>query len=264
MEPIHTKQSQFVHKETAMRGFALSSLFCSLFCPSLTSQEVGWHRYEVAGGVPLAVLYVPDAPRETTFTLLPLGLSADDAGRAQFSHLVEHMLIRATDPDSLRVDGIEINGETTTGALRMDTYAELEQWRAALARHVAWLGTRTFDASVLAREKRRIAGEEASTVPRGHSHKWAAAAWNQVVNHGAAHAAVHGDVAGATLEELRDYVQDHVHIDARVRIFAAGPIEPDQVRAALAELFEAVEVEPVPAAKTRPEPAARSPGSAGP
>ena len=42
-------------------------------------------RFELPGGVRLAVLYVADAPRQSTFTFLPLGLVSDGPGETQFN-----------------------------------------------------------------------------------------------------------------------------------------------------------------------------------
>jgi hypothetical protein len=215
-------------------------------------------RSELPGGVRLAVLHVPDAPRQSTFTFLPFGLVSDAAGEAQFAHLVEHMLIRSTDPDSLEPDGMQINGETTSSGLRLDTYAEPEHWRASLERHVAWLTADAFEPGVLEREKQRIAGEEATTVAGGYTHKWAEAAWHQVVSHGRPHAALHGDVADADVAAVRACVERSIRVDPDVTIVSVGPIAPDDVRdvlrAALASALARTGARsgPRPASDSRP------------
>src|SRR5262249_41091222 len=148
--------------------------------------------------------------------------------------LVEHMLIRSTDREGLQAGGITFNGETGALGLRLETFADPRDWQPALERHVRWLMADTFDAKVLAREKENIASEEATTTAHGYSHKWAAAAWNQIVCHGREHAAVHGDVARATVDEVRDYVRAKVAPGDGVRIVAVGPVAPESVREFLA------------------------------
>jgi len=190
-------------------------------------------RFELSCGIRVAVLHVEDAPLQSAFSFLPLGLIDDDADAAQFAHLVEHLLIRSTDPDALEVDGLRLNGETTTRALRLEALGPPERWREGLARHARWLAARDFDAATLAREKQRIAAEERGTVPAGATHKWASAAWHQVVAHGARHVALHGDVAGVGLEAARDYVRRRVAIDDGVRMLLVGPVPPRELREAL-------------------------------
>ena len=68
-----------------------------------------WENFELENGVRVTLVHAPDAPRQHFFTFISGVLLGDGAGRTQFSHLVEHMLIRATDPGSLVADGIEIN-----------------------------------------------------------------------------------------------------------------------------------------------------------
>lgn len=204
-------------------------------------------------GIRVTVIHVPGAKRQSTFTLLPLNLVNDAANRTQFSHLVEHMLIRSTDPDGLEVDGILINGETSSGSLRLETIAPPAKWRDALERHGKWLTASTFDAEVLEREKGRIDGEEESTIVRGFTGKWAEAAWNQVVRHGLTHAAAHGDVADASVEMVAEYVRARVKTGPMVRVVTVGPVAIDETLAAVRKVFgELPRMDPVTPKPTRP------------
>ena len=203
--------------------------------PPMLETEDPFARFELPGGVQLMVLHMADAPRQTTFTFLPLGLLHDDAEHAQYAHLVEHMLIRSTDPNNLSAPGMTFNGETTGDALRVETYAEVDHWEASLDRHLSWLDLEQVSAEVLEREKGRIAQEEASTVQGGYTHKWAEAAWNQVIRHGQSHAAVHANVESATPTQLVDYAKRHLGQEGTVLIASVGPIDPVAIRAKLAE-----------------------------
>lgn len=216
-------------------------------CTRLSAAPPGedpFERRTLSNGVELCVLQAPRAPRQALFTFLPLGLLRDGPGQAQCSHLVEHMLIRSTDPDSLRAGGILLNGETTGDLLRLETIGPVAAWREAAARHPRWLAARAFDGEALAREKVRIEGEEASTVPRAATGKWAQAAWSQVVRGGLEHAAVHGDVAAMTLAGLEELVAARVRVGPGVRIVASGPVGIDELAAFLEAAFDSV---PAPA-----------------
>src|SRR5215470_1038349 len=129
--------------------------FMLSFLPSTAG--VKWVHFTLPGGVRVSVWQVAGAKKECAFTLLPLSLVDDDADRAQFAHLVEHMLIRSTDREGLQAGGITFNGETGALGLRLETFADPRDWQPALERHVRWLMADTFDAKVLAREKENIA-----------------------------------------------------------------------------------------------------------
>ena len=79
--------------------------------------ETEWENFELSSGLRVTVVHATAAPKQTFFIMVPFGFLADDAGRSQFAHLVEHMVIRSTDPNSLSADGMNLNGET--GALSM-------------------------------------------------------------------------------------------------------------------------------------------------
>src|SRR5262245_27946154 len=96
---------------------------------------VEFDRFELPNGIRIVYVHVPDAARQTIFTFLPLTIASDDKDRAQWSHLLEHMLIRSTDPVELSPPGMMINGETTHIYLRMESIVEADQWLDALERH---------------------------------------------------------------------------------------------------------------------------------
>jgi len=184
--------------------------------------EPTWQVHTLSNCIQLHVYTSPNAKQQATLTFLPLGLTSDRRGQAQFAHLAEHMMIRRTDPNELQVEGMNLNGETTNSALRLDSLAEPDHWKEALQRHIKWLHTRKVDAKTLAREKIRIEGEERNTVQWGNNHKWASVAWTQFMA-GSQHAAVHGDVEGASVEAVEAYLK-RVKV-SEAKIFAAGPRE---------------------------------------
>jgi len=207
------------------------------FLPCARETEDPFVRLELENGIRVAILHVAEAKRQSFLSFLPVGLYHDEPGRAQFTHLIEHMLIRSTDPDSLSLDGLSMNGETMGGTLRLDAYATPEKWRTALDRQARWLAASEFDEEVLAREKGRIAGELESTVPGGHTHKWASAAWSQIIGGKLEHAAVHADVQNATVEQVVAYVKEYVHGGRGALLVAVGPVDAREVAKAIEESF---------------------------
>lgn len=195
------------------------------------------HRRQLENGVRLLIVHVPDAPKQAMFTFLPLGLAYDPPHRSQWSHLIEHMLIRSTDPRSLQPDGMMLNGETMPDLMRLETIAEPDRWRESIERHLKWITARDFDAETFAREKVNIGAEESNTAARQATHKFAVAAWNQVIRHGLDHAAVHGDIAAADINEFTTFVRDALPIDATVLIATVGPADPEAVMALIRSRF---------------------------
>lgn len=208
-----------------------------LISRSVCAAEIEFHRLQLESGIRVVIVHAPDAPRQTIFTFLPLTMANDDANRAQWSHLLEHMLIRSTDPIGLSADGVQFNGETTHIYLRLETFCEPDKWTDALGRHVKWLTINSFDAGILEREKSVIASEEQFTAQQGFTTKFALATWNQVVHHGAAHAAVHDDVANATAQDVEQYAARRVPADTSVLIATVGPLAADRARAEIAAAF---------------------------
>lgn len=191
-------------------------------------------RRSLSCGVPLAVLPVADAPLETFFALLPLGMAHDDAGRTQWGHLLEHMLIRTTDAEGLADGDISFNGETGDATLRLDVHAPPALAPQAAAKLSRWLAAESFDPAVLEREKGKVLAEFETTVPAGYTHKWATAAWAQAVRHGADDVALRGDVQAATVEALAEYWAQKRARAPGLALYASGPLPTAKV----AELFE--------------------------
>ena len=218
----------------------------ALLLNSSALAEVEFARFELANGIKVVVVEAPSAQRQTILTFVPVTMANDARERAQWSHLLEHMVIRTTDPQSLNAQGIEINGETTHGCLRLDAYAEPGHWKQALERHAKWLRARSFDPVQLEREKGNIAAEEQTTSASGATTKFAIAAWNQIVIHGSEHAAVHGDVANAKAEDVQSYAERRLGSLEDVMVATIGPAKRDEVKAAIEALHGELKSAPRP------------------
>jgi predicted Zn-dependent peptidase len=196
-------------------------------------------EFRAGPGTRFSVLEVKDAPRETLFAFVPTGLLDDAAHQAQLAHLVEHMLIRSTDREGQSDGEITFNGETDDVALRLEVQAPPKRTGDALDKLLGWLQTTACDADLLEIEKQKIGLELDTTCKGGFTHKWALAAWNQVVRRGAKnaavrgdvdHAAIRGDVMSATAEIVEAAIDDRVDL-ARVRIVAVGPVPVGELKA---------------------------------
>jgi hypothetical protein len=201
-------------------------------------------RFDLPNGVRVIAIHMPGAARQATFTFLPLSLAADRVGEAQWSHLIEHMLIRSTDPLTLSPPGMLINGETMADSMRLETIAEPDAWRASIDRHAAWLAARDFHEETLEREKLAIAGEEAGTAMNRATHKWAIAAWNQAIRHGAKHVELHGNVATADVDRVEAAAAAVVPIDASVLVVSFGPAPANEVRALIEQSIGTIPSDP--------------------
>ncbi len=222
----------------AMLFLALATSWATL------AQDPGVTTSEDVGTARVVVVCAPTLPKQALFACLPIGLLTDDAGAAQFAHLLEHMLIRSVDPGGLEVDGQAINGETNGSLVRFEVIGPPSKLTEMAGRLHRWLAAREFSPRVLETEKLRIQEEEQSTVAGGFAAKWASAAWSQVVLHGRSHAAVHGDVAQASAPALAAYAAARVRLDRPFTILAVGPSRHDEVVGAIRSAFPPADAQP--------------------
>jgi hypothetical protein len=207
----------------------LTTLALTGLAAALVSGGEPFVEWKAEGCPRFSVLEVKDAPRESFFAFLPCGLLADDAGQAQFAHVMEHMLIRSTEKSGLADGAIQFNGETGDITLRLDVDAPPKLAGDALRKLFGWLSTTEVDGDQLTAEKKNIALEIENTSRGGFTHKWALAAWNQVARLGQDHANVRGDVERATVDQVEAAIDEHVDL-SKVRIVAAGPLSLKQIQ----------------------------------
>jgi hypothetical protein len=217
------------------RSFALGIIFAGI--GRVLIAQGSWEDSDLEGGIRVTIVEAAAAPAHAVFTILPHGLLADGPGEEQLSHLAEHMLIRSTDPDSLEVDGMRLNGETTALAIRLESVGPPGTWKAQLERHARWLSASGLDAAVLVREKGRVREEEVNTCRAGFTQKWAEVAWNQVVRHGRESASVSGTVGQAAVEDLARFIAALPRSGRGVRIVSIGPTPAARVKEAIGALL---------------------------
>ncbi len=200
-------------------------LAIQLVTPSGTGNPPEISCWQLPCGVRVMAMEVPGAQAETFFTFHPLHLGNDAANHPQWSHLVEHLLIRSTDPDELNLPGIALNGETMGDGMRLESIADPDKWKEALERHAKWLHVTTVDPAVLKTECERIDGEVRQTSLTGFTHKWAIAAWNQVARHGLDTVDVKSSIHTAAPDTALQYLRDTVALDSTVHFAAIGPVD---------------------------------------
>lgn len=224
----------------------LALLATALLAPRSPAQEAVplgtvWHEQQLDNGLRVVVVPAPAARDQAVFTLLPWGFLAEDAGRPQQAHLVEHLLVRSSHPDQTgpSVDGLLINGETMALSQRLESFGPLETWREAVAHHRAWLSLATAEpdlealTAVVERERLNALTELDNTLLTGQTHKWALSAWNQVVRHGAEHVALRQAVSDVRVEDLLQAVQARLPLGPQVTVVSVGPAPVDEVLAEL-------------------------------
>lgn len=239
-------------------------LLPALACAAALGGSDPFVRSSLPGGAELCVLEAPAAPGASVFVMLPCGLLHDRPAHAQEAHLLEHFLIRGVDPEGFQVDTLRINGETDGATLRLEVLAPAEHWRDALGRPARWLATRELGEGQLALERQRIAAEEESTTRGGFTHKWALAAWSQVIAGGAARAAVHADAQQQGAADLGARAAQLARLGRGARIVVAGPLHASEVRElVLQEYARAFATEPSETSPAATAPRARASVKAG-
>ncbi len=201
--------------------------FASAKPPSVT-------RFTLKNGLRVVVLHVPEAKDFGAFTVLPLALAFDGREKTQWSHLIEHLTIRTTGPVA---DYRRRNGETFHDAMHLDALGPQVEWQAALDLQFKWLSGMRFSIASFEEEVPNALSEIDATLKNQFTHKWATAAWNQVVRHGAPHVAVRGALESAALQEVENYRNRHFLDFRRTVLCVIGSVPPEIARRTITKRF---------------------------
>ena len=210
----------------------------SAICATLTLimvLGVGCRRASVAqpaaeslsleNGIRVVVLHVPGSKSASIFTYLPMGLASDGAGQAQWSHLVEHLVLRTTVPFGSQ----QGNAETLPDHMRLDFYGTTDNWDEGLSHHARWLEGIPFTEESLRAEKPRVNSECDHVARNLAAHKFAAAAWAQGYRFGRAHAAIKADVERAGLSDIQRYRDERLVVLDRTVVCVVGGLDAKTV-----------------------------------
>lgn len=200
----------------------------------------------LSNGLRIVAVYFPGSTNVSIFTFLPLGLASDGPRQAQWSHLVEHLVIRSTVSGGLST----ANAETLPEGMRLDFYGNVGNWEEGLSHHRRWLEGVPFTQASLESEKPKVKSECAFTVSNLATHKFAMAAWAQGLRHGLTNAAVLGDIDRVSLEEIQSYRDEHLAVLSNVVVCIVGGIEPSRALSVAGARLGAVRARARPAARS--------------
>lgn len=225
------------------RGVALACIALALNVQGRTALAAPptVHERVLPNGVRACYLHHPDAKGVSIFTFLPMGLAGDDAGRTQWAHLVEHLVIRTTVAGQLS----NVNAETMPDHMRLDYYGTPGDWREGLSHPARWLKGLPFTEASLRDEPGRANAEVDHTAKVFATHKFATAAWNQVYRHGRDDVALKGDLVSAAADDLRRYCDGRLFVPKRTLVCVIGAEEPGTVLDAVAETAGGIEARAV-------------------
>jgi len=208
--------------------------FALLFCALISQAAADDSQVQSLGlknGIRFTYLYIPSSKSFSMITIVPMGLAADDAHRAQWSHLCEHLTIRSTIPGDLE----NANAETLNDCMHLDYYTTADKWREALSHHQRWLKMLPVDEQTLRVEAQRANSEADTTAQNLASFKFAVAAWDQVFRHGLKHAAIKQDLFDAKPAEVMEYRRQHQFVPERTVLCAVGGVDPKELITAVSE-----------------------------
>jgi predicted Zn-dependent peptidase len=181
----------------------------------------------LSNGVRVVVVHFPTSTNVSIFTFLPMSLCSDPAGRAQWSHLVEHLVIRSTFSNQLA----RANAETLPDHMRLDFYGNTADWKEGLSHHRRWLEGVAFNEATMAAEKPKVIGECDFTSRNFATHKFAVAAWAHASRHSNSHVAIKGDVLRANLEEVQRYRDSQLFVPRQTTVCVVGGVDAQAVLA---------------------------------
>lgn len=194
-------------------------------------------RFTLDNGIRVVVLHAKGSTHFAAISFLPLGLATDGAGRTQWSHLVEHLTLRTTGPITSYK---ERNAETLPDCMHLDFLGSTDNWRTGLDLQAKWLSGLPFSREALEEEVPKALAEVKMTEANLFTHKWAAAAWNQVVRHGRTNVDVFGDLKTAKLGDVQAYRDQHFALLDRVVLCIVGGVPADTLKPEIEKRFGAL------------------------
>lgn len=207
----------------------------------------------LSNGIRVVSVYFPGSTNVSIFTFLPLGLAKDGPNQTQWSHLVEHLVVRSTFPGSLAM----ANAETLPDHMRLDFYGNKDNWKQGLSHHRRWLEGVPFTEANLEVEKPKVKSEGSNVARNLFTGKFALAAWAQGVRHDQTNAAVQGDIDHASLKDIQTYRDNHLAVLTNVVVCIVGGIDSTEVRTVVTGELEAIKSTAVPVVQVKLHPGDR-------
>lgn len=232
---------------------AIAAFAATLGCKPGGKAPSNVQTQTLSNGLRVVSVYFPGSTNVALFTFLPMGLANDGPGQAQWSHLVEHLVIRSTVPTDLSM----ANAETLPDHMRLDFYGHAGDWTEGLSHHRRWLEGLLFTEASLSAEKPKVVSECDVTARNFATHKFALAAWAQGFRHGQTRAALKGDVYRASLGEIQQYRDRRLAPLSNVVVCVVGGVEPARALAPCSQAFGALSSSAAPATAVKPQPGMR-------
>jgi predicted Zn-dependent peptidase len=194
----------------------------------------------LTNGIRIVSVHFPTSTNVSIFTFVPMSLASDGPNQAQWSHLVEHLVIRSTMPANSPL----ANAETLPDHMRLDFYGNAENWREGLSHHRRWLDGEPFTEVNLAAEKLRVIAECDFTARNFATHKFAVAAWSHGFRHGAKHVALKGDVTKAALADVQRLRDERLVVSNQVTVCIVSGLDARTVFAEAEKQLNALCLQP--------------------
>ena len=207
--------------QTSQAAAVLGAAWLFISCSANSRSPLTPETMSLSNGMSVVVVHLPDSPHVSIFSFLPLALGVDGPDQAQWSHLVEHLVVRSTISGDLR----EANAETMHDHMRLDFYGDIGNWTEGLRHHQRWLAGIPFTSGNLAAEKPKVIAECDFTARNVATHKFGLAAWAQGFRHGKSHIRIKGDVLDATLEMVQRHRDEYLFVPGATTICAVGGVD---------------------------------------
>jgi predicted Zn-dependent peptidase len=218
-------------KSPGMISISVVAVGGLLACVGTCAAKPQVDSFALDNGIRVLSVHFPGSNNVSVFTFLPMGLACDGRGNAQWSHLVEHLIIRTTVP----AGSGEANAETLPDHMRLDFYGTVADWQQGLSHHAGWLEGLPFTAQSLGAERQAANAECDFVAKRLLTHKFGMAAWAQGYRHGLSHAAIKADAEKASLREIQGYRDQRLGVPDRVLVCVAGGIDAQTLRPVISE-----------------------------
>ena len=206
--------------------------------------------HTLSNGMRVVVVHFPKSTNVSIFSFLPMSLCSDSPGRAQWSHLIEHLVLRSTFPENLE----RANAETLPDHMRLDFYGSTADWKEGLSHHRRWLEGARFTAETLAAETPKVVSECDFTTRNFATHKFALAAWSQAARHSNAHVAIKTDVLRAGLQDVQHYHDEHFFLPPQTTVCAVGGVDAQSFLAEAGRQLGNIASRARPAPRANPRP----------
>ncbi|RKU31525.1 hypothetical protein C6497_01640 [Candidatus Poribacteria bacterium] len=195
------------------------------------------NRFTLSNGIRVVNLHVKDTNDVAIFSYLPLRLVSDAKAKVQWSHLIEHLVLRTTGPIN---SYLERNGQTTYHGMHLDFIGTMDNWKQGLELQAKWLSNLPFSEQDLVEELPKAMSEFDFVSKNLNTGLFAMAAWNQAFRHGETDIAMQGGIQSANLSELQKYRDQYLVQEDRVLLCIIGGVDPEILQSTVEEKFGSI------------------------